>query len=1803
MRKFCLRLFVICLPILLTSHVTNAQVDLLSWEAAGVAGSEASFTSNFNIAGLNSSVITRGVGLTAAGNANRINATSWTITADGADAVTGNDYFEFTVTPQAGNQFSVTQFVFSYERSATGPPNFIVRSSLDGFTTNIGSISGLLAAISSGNTINISGVNNQTGAVTFRMYGFAATGTAGSGGFESTAGADFIIKGSMISAGSSASVAAGTHAAEGEPNGTFNISLSNAAPTGGVSINYTLGSVASNEATLGMSADYTDPQGGSITLNAGDNSAVVTLNINDDAAFEGTEIITITLNSATNGYTIGTATASINLTDNDPQPVFDVVVNQVYGGGGNSGSVYKNDFIELFNNENIAVSLAGWSVQYQSAAGTGTWQVTNLSGTIPPHGFYLVQEVAGAGGTTNLPVSDATGTIAMAAGSGKVILCNTTTAQTGANPSGINVIDKVGYGTATGFETAPAGLLENATAAQRSPDGFDTDNNSTDFIIVEPPVPRNSTYTTAAPVVVTFSPPNNSLDVPYNVGPSLIFNKPVQKGTGTITFFENGVPTIVIDVTSPAVTISNNTTATINTILASGKSYFVHIDAGTFKDVFGNNFAGISNNSTWAFTTYNSAIAVTLPATFNFQNCSGSGLLPHGFTQYSIAGTIRWDCTPFGRDPAAPAGTAQFPNGIQMNGFANGTNVPNIDWLISPSIDLTGTVFPLLSFWSRTAFNGAPLQLKVSTDYVSGDPSSATWVDINGKFPAQTSNTWTLAEFINLSAFKQSNVHFAFVYTSSDEDGARWTIDDVQLDNSAVPPPPSLTIGTSDIQFPYVASGSTFDKTFTFIGNDLTNDITLDVTGAFLISKDGISFSSTLLYTVGEANNVNETVYVRFAPTQNGQDFTGTVTVTTGSLSGIVNLVGTSIDPNSTLEIVNWNMEWFGSTDPSLGPTNDPLQEQNAKTILQSIGADLYALVEVVDEARLQNIVNQMPGYSYVICNYGSHTNINENNPSPLSQAQKEAFVYKTSVFSNITTMPLLSQGTNSPADLSNPAYNYWSSGRFPFLMSADVTLNCVTKNVKFVLCHAKANTSPTATAYQRRKQGADTLHFTLNALFPGENIIILGDINDDLDSTITAGISPRITSWSSFTNDSVNYPALTLPLSRAGKKSTVGFNDVIDHVIASDEMAAYYMANSANILNDVADLVSNYGSTTSDHFPVFTRYRFELPPAPLIICHADIQQNNTPGTCGAMVGYYIIYNVSCGEGVLEQIEGIANGSEFPVGTTTNTFVVTDGAGSKDTCSFMVTIIDSEKPTIACPANIDADSDPGSCGATVNYTVAFADNCPGATMQQTTGFASGTVFPAGTTTNTFVVTDASGNTETCSFTVTVSDNEAPTFTRPADKTIAFTSTCTYDASPAATGDVTNEHDNCSFGIQATYTDLVSACGNIVTITRTWKLADNGGNQAPAQVQIIRVTDNNTTYLVYAVKEAKFGELNLINGSVGVTASNGIARFKTGTILPAPYFARAKSIDAAVLTVIPNKILSAANDGPNPPFFNFAGTTTGLPSLTLSSSTATPVSANYKQLKIKKNVTVTITGTLYGMIDIEEGAQVTFSPAGGIVNIENLKLTGRSNAITRIKFSNCTSVRIKDKVEVGEFTQVNMDGPKVTFCLGDTNNDDEQFIVEGNNNIIAVNVYIKKGQLKVNGDIALMKGWFIAESVLNEGRLVVWNDNNCSTTSAMHELVDGKQKLKEMEAEVEKDAFTVEVSPNPSTSLFTVRIQSRDNTPVTIRISDVSGKFIMMRQGVASNSAIQLGNELKNGIYFAEVTQGKVKKVVKLIKLQ
>ena len=160
-----------------------------------------------------------------------------------------------------------------------------------------------------------------------------------------------------------------------------------------------------------------------------------------------------------------------------------LVISEAYGGGGNSGATYKNDFIELYNYSNAPISVAGMSVQYRSATGTGVASATALTGSVPAHGYYLVQEAAGTGGTTSLPTPDATGAIAMSGTAFTVYLANTTTAltlPTGSVTNNAQVIDLVGSNSNT-FEGTTAAAVSNTTSTSRNTASADTDSNSSDF--------------------------------------------------------------------------------------------------------------------------------------------------------------------------------------------------------------------------------------------------------------------------------------------------------------------------------------------------------------------------------------------------------------------------------------------------------------------------------------------------------------------------------------------------------------------------------------------------------------------------------------------------------------------------------------------------------------------------------------------------------------------------------------------------------------------------------------------------------------------------------------------------------------------------------------------------------------------------------------------------------------------------------------------------------------------------------------------------------------------------------------------------------------------------------------------------------------------------------------------------------------------------------------------------------------------------------------------------------------------------
>ncbi len=136
--------------------------------------------------------------------------------------------------------------------------------------------------------------------------------------------------------------------------------------------------------------------------------------------------------------------------------------------------------------------------------------------------------------------------------------------------------------------------------------------------------------------------------------------------------------------------------------------------------------------------------------------------------------------------------------------------------------------------------------------------------------------------------------------------------------------------------------------------------------------------------------------------------------------------------------------------------------------------------------------------------------------------------------------------------------------------------------------------------------------------------------------------------------------------------------------------------------------------------------------------CPEDITVNNDAGICGAQVTY-------AAPGT--QTAGLPSGSTFPVGATVNTFQFGDVA----TCSFTVTVVDTEPPTITPPADITVPAT-SPAGAQVNYSVTATDNCAADLVCNP---PSGSVFPIGVTAVFCAAMDAAGNLTTNGFTVRV----------------------------------------------------------------------------------------------------------------------------------------------------------------------------------------------------------------------------------------------------------------------------------------------------------------------------------------------------------------------------------------------------------------------------------------------------------------
>jgi endonuclease I/uncharacterized protein YdeI (BOF family) len=457
-----------------------------------------------------------------------------------------------------------------------------------------------------------------------------------------------------------------------------------------------------------------------------------------------------------------------------------------------------------------------------------------------------------------------------------------------------------------------------------------------------------------------------------------------------------------------------------------------------------------------------------------------------------------------------------------------------------------------------------------------------------------------------------------------------------------------------------------------------------------------------------------------------------------------------TISKDLTLDVATWNIEWFGDEGTN-SPAEDAVQKESAKAVLLGLDADIYAVEEITDDVLFAQMVSEMPGYDFVLSNATSY-------PDDTGDKQKVGFIYKTSTVSIVSTRVLL--------ESAHPYYNggdaslladfpdsdksrFFASGRLPFMMTADVTIAGTTQLISFIALHARANSSSDPQArYDMRKYDVEALKDTLDMYYANDNIVLLGDYNDDVDETV-ANISTTVSSYEAYVNDAANYTIPTATLSANGFRSYVFSENMIDHVMVTNELNSNVIAGSARVHYEYYD--SDYAYTTSDHLPVSTRLMLETLEVVStnktdISCNGNADGSATVNVLGGFEPY--TYEWSDGQTTQTAINLVAGTYDVYVtdalGTTVSAQVIVG-----ESAPMVLTMVESPTVYLGYPDAATAElSATEITGGTPDYSYEWST---GATSE------SIVVEPFETTAYTLTVTDANNCSVSSDVVVNVED--------------------------------------------------------------------------------------------------------------------------------------------------------------------------------------------------------------------------------------------------------------------------------------------------------------------------------------------------------------------------------------------------------------------------------------------------------------
>ena len=600
------------------------------------------------------------------------------------------------------------------------------------------------------------------------------------------------------------------------------------------------------------------------------------------------------------------------------------------------------------------------------------------------------------------------------------------------------------------------------------------------------------------------------------------------------------------------------------------------------------------------------------------------------------------------------------------------------------------------------------------------------------------------------------------------------------------------------------------------------------------------------------------------------------------------------------------------------------------------------------------------------------------------------------------------------------------------------------------------------------------------------------------------------------------------------------------------------------------------YGGTMTIHYSTAS-----APPPP------SIKVNNDAGVCGAAVALTPpVATDNCGTpSVTSNAPAL-----FPVGTTTVTWTATDIHNNSSTATQTVTVTDNEAPVITTSGNKSVNNDASKCGAMVAVSASAADNCGvGAPAGvRSDGLLLTDLYPVGTTTITWTVTDIHNNSSTVMQTVTVTDNEAPVITTSGNKSV------NNDAGKcgAMVAVSASAADNCGVGTPAGVRSdglLLTDLYPVGTTTITWTATDIHGNTGTA-TQTVTVTDNEKPVVI-----TRPVSVTLVNGVASVNASMvnngstdncGISNSsitlvgttifhcadigkQTVTLSVSDIHGNTNTADAVVTVIgeIPGCSIKSVptstvytGGNPNNLYLGYGAQSTTLQVI------PTGVSGNGGP-----NYTYTYAWSgPVNLLSSSTSASPVFTPTAAGYYTFTVVTTNNYGCTTSCVISICvTDIRVPGT-----------NGAKVYVCHLPPGN-------TGNPQTLSISVNAVPAHLGNHaGD-----------------RLGSCDQKPCTTLSVTTSAVASGASTITKDENGSDESFNVQVSPNPSASYFTLKLYSRLATPVNIVVTDVAGRRIDVKSNVGSNSSIQIGHNYISGKYFAELIQGNTRKTIQLIKMK